>query len=152
MSYTTGQPIRIKMKTKMADTSPPICLSKIIIGDSKLKQVSRRHLDQSSKTHLRTFRGATVAQLTGVIYTGACFARVERVVINISTNDCMGNTVSCSIIADYKKLLSSVPVFPKLRLRRWQSHLKASSGQTRQLPRPFKALRSTASKTMFAIS
>ena len=34
--------------------------------------------------------------------------------INISTNDCVGNTVPCSIIADYKKLLSVITVsFPK---------------------------------------
>ena len=55
-----------------------------------------------------------MAQLTGVIYTGACFPRVERVMINISTNDCVGNTVPCSIVADYTKLLSVTTVsFPK---------------------------------------
>ena len=61
---------------------------KLITGDSNLKNVARRRIDSTGNTHVRTFRGATVAQLTNIISTGACYYQVEQVVVAIGTNDC----------------------------------------------------------------
>ena len=69
----------------------PHSCSKLIIGDSNLKNVARRRVDSTGNTNVRTLRGATVAQLTNIISTGACYPRVEQVVIAIGTNDCAGN-------------------------------------------------------------
>ena len=77
--------------------------SKLIIGDSNLKNVARRRIDSTGNTHVRTIRSATVAQLTNIISTGACYPQVEQGVVAIGTNDCAGN-MPCDIAADYQKL------------------------------------------------
>ena len=78
----------------------------MLTGDSDLKNVSRRRIDSTGNTHVRTFRGATVAQLTNIISTGACYPQVEQVAVTTGTNGCAGNT-PCDI-ADYQKLLSAI--------------------------------------------
>ena len=76
-------------------STPALCLphscSKLITGDSNLKNVTRRRIDSTGNTHVRTFRGATVAQLINIISTGACCPQVEQVAVTTGTNDCTGN-------------------------------------------------------------
>ena len=48
-----------------------------------------------------------MAQLTNIISTGACYPRVDQVVVAIGTNGCAGN-MPCDIAADYQKLLSAI--------------------------------------------
>ena len=81
--------------------------SKLIIGDSSLKSVARQRVDSTGYTNVRTFIRATVARLTNIISTGACYPRVEQVMVAIGTNDCAGN-MPCDIAADYQKLLSAI--------------------------------------------
>ena len=65
---------------------------RLIIGDSNLKNVARRRIVSTGNTYVRTFRGATVAQLTNIISTGACYPQVEQVVVAICMNECAGLT------------------------------------------------------------
>ena len=85
----------------------PHSCRRLITGDSKLKNVARTRIDSTGNTHARTFRGATVAQLTNIISTGACYPQFEQVAVAIGTNDCTGN-MPRDIAADYQKLLSAI--------------------------------------------
>ena len=71
------------------------------------QNLARRRTASTGDTHVRTFRGATVAQVTNIISTGACYPQVEQVVVAIGTNDCTGNKPR-DIAADYQKLLSAI--------------------------------------------
>ena len=83
----------------------------VLTRDSDLKNVARRRIDSTGNTSVRTFRGATVAQLINIISTGACYPQVEQVAVTTGTNGCAGNTPWD--IADYQKLLSAIKVnFP----------------------------------------
>ena len=48
-----------------------------------------------------------MAQLTNTISTGACYPRVDQVVVATGTNGCAGN-MPCDTAADYQKLLSII--------------------------------------------
>ena len=87
----------------------------MLSGDSDLKNVARRRIDSTGNTHVKTFRGATVAQLINIISTGACYPQVEQVTVTTGTSGCAGNT-PCDI-ADYQKLLSAIKVhFPTAKV------------------------------------
>ena len=65
-----------------------------------------------------------MAQLTNTISTGACYPRVDQVVVATGTNGCAGN-MPCDIAADYQKLLSII-----------KAHLPTADVPAAAVPRP----------------
>ena len=84
----------------------PACKN-FLVGDSNMKNVSRRRLDHTGNTEIRTFRGATVKTLTSIFEKNQhSLPQVEKVIICIGTNDCSRQSVDGhKVIDDMHKLI-----------------------------------------------
>ena len=59
----------------------------LLIGDSNLRKVERRRLDRSGGTHVRTFPGATVNNVTASLSKRFPRNDVKTVIIHVGGND-----------------------------------------------------------------
>ncbi|KAK7113000.1 hypothetical protein V1264_012368 [Littorina saxatilis] len=89
----------------------PTSCTCLLIGDSNLRRVSRRRLDRSGQTEVRTLSGITTPQLTTVIASSNTFPDVRKIVLHVGTNDDIQNT--SELPSNYKTLLSEISLrFP----------------------------------------
>ena len=79
----------------------------LLIGDSNMKNVVRRRLDNTGKTEVRTYRGATIKTLTDIIGKSTMkYPQVEKITFCVGTNDCSRGLIDeFKIIHDYEQLL-----------------------------------------------
>ena len=90
-------------------------LATLLIGDSNLRHVDRRRLDQSGNLHVRTIGGATAGDVATCLINQTPREDTRHVVIHIGTNDCSDKSygkqlVTVSFQALAKQLMR---VFPK---------------------------------------
>ena len=98
------------------------------------QNLARRRTASTGDTHVRTFRGATVAQLINIISTGACYPQVEQVAVTTGTNDCAGNKKyavdATSLLTTRGCCQQSRPAFQQLMVQQRQSLLRLSGDLT----------------------
>ena len=108
-------------KASRKDTRPkrylnlPSNCANLLIGDSNLKNVNRRQLDPSGRTHIRTYRGCHIDSLTKIIDNSEFdYPYIEKVSILVGTNDCQQTTIDMEdILHKYEILIkTSKSVFP----------------------------------------
>ena len=93
---------------------PQTCKN-LLIGDSNMKNVQKRRLDNTGQTDIRTYAGATVKRLTGILNKSEInYSKIEKVSICIGTNDCSrGYVDGLQILDDYIRLIDAAKkVFP----------------------------------------
>ena len=87
----------------------------ILMGDSNMKNVQRRKLDRSGNTEVRTYRGAGIKTLTGIVNKCECqYKQVTKVSVCIGTNDCSRRIIDADhIVQDFDTLITALQkVFP----------------------------------------
>ena len=69
-------------------------LAALLIGDSNLRHVDRRRLDQNGQIHVRTVGGATAGDFSASLTNQLPRADTSHVIIHIGTNDCSDTMTS----------------------------------------------------------
>ena len=90
-------------------------LAALLIGDSNLRHVDRRRLNQNRKIHVRTVGEATAGDFSASLTNQSPREDTRHVIVHIGTNDCSDTNhdkqlVTVSFLALAKQL---VRVFPK---------------------------------------
>ena len=65
-----------------------------LIGDSSLRHVDRRMLDQNGKIHVRTVGGATAGDFSASLTNQSPREDTSHVIVHIGTNDCSDTMTS----------------------------------------------------------
>ena len=87
----------------------------LLIGDSNMKNVNRRRLDNTGRTEVRTYRGATIKTVTNIIDKSTInYPQVEKITFCVGTNDCSRGFIDeTKIMDDFEQLLIKTRnVFP----------------------------------------
>ena len=83
----------------------PLSCSGLLLGDSNLKNVSQKRLSPSRSSQVRTYRGATIPQMSDLMQGTQKTDRVKRVILSVGTNDIgQGDSVD-TIVDNYSSLL-----------------------------------------------
>ena len=69
-------------------------LAALLIGDSNLRHVDRRRLDQNGKIHVRTVGGATAGDFSASLTNQSPREDTSHVIVHIGTNDCSDTMTS----------------------------------------------------------
>ncbi len=65
-----------------------------LIGDSNLRHVDKRKLDQNGKIHVRTVGDATTGYFSASLTNQSPREDTSHVIVHIGTNDCSGTMTS----------------------------------------------------------
>ena len=77
----------------------------LLIGDSNLKKVERRRLDRGGGTHVRTFPGATVNDVTASLSKCSPRNDVKTVIIHVGGNDMKTDVDPPTLKSQYKECI-----------------------------------------------
>ena len=69
-------------------------LAALLIGDSSLRHVDRRRLDQNGKIHVRTVGGATAGDFSASLTNQSPREDTSHVIVHTGTNDCSDSMTS----------------------------------------------------------
>ena len=69
-------------------------LAALLIGDSNLRHVDRRRLDQNGKIRVRTVGGATAGDFSASLTNQSPREDTSHVIVHIGTNDCSDTMTS----------------------------------------------------------
>ena len=101
----------------------PVSAQQLIIGDSNLRYVNTKRLDPKKNTSVKTFHGATISSLTGILQSASPMTSLKKVVIHVGSNDAISSKSSqrsqkhMNIEADYNKLISTAQTaFPNAEI------------------------------------
>ncbi|WP_419587515.1 SGNH/GDSL hydrolase family protein, partial [Thiolapillus sp.] len=89
----------------------------LLIGDSNLRKVERRRLDRSGGTHVRTFPGATVNDVTASLSKCSPRNDVKTVIIHVGGNDMKTDIDPPTLKSQYKQCIIQLKhAFPQARV------------------------------------
>ena len=89
----------------------------IVIGDSNLKKVNSKRLDQTGKTFVKSIAGLTIESLTDIISSTQTCTEITRIVAHVGTNDIDMGKSETSIMENMKTLASQIgKTFPEATL------------------------------------
>ena len=109
-------------------------LAALLIGNSNLRHVDRRRLDQNGKIHVRTVLGATAGDFSASLTNQSPREDTSRVTVHTGTNDCSGTNYDKHLFAvSFRELAKQlVRVFPKAAIA-FTSILPLNSGYTQAI-------------------
>ena len=90
----------VRNETKDGKTIPPTLVlpqtcRKVLFGDSNLKNVSKKRLDNTGSTEIRTFHNANILQLSEIVKgTNITYPNVAKVCISVGSVDCSGKMIN----------------------------------------------------------
>ena len=87
----------------------------VLLGDSNLKNIQRKRLDRTGKTEIRTYRGASIRTLTGIVKKNTItYPNVIKTTFCIGTNDCARQDIDSIYIIDAidQLILAAKVIFP----------------------------------------
>ena len=109
-------------------------LDALLIGDSNLRHVDRRRLDQNGKIHVRTVGGATAGDFSASLTNQSPREDTSHVIVHIGTNDCSDTNYDKQLVTVSFRALAKqlVRVFPKAAIA-FTSILPLNSGYTQAI-------------------
>ena len=90
-------------------------LAALLIGDSNLRHVDKRRLDQNRKIHVRTVGEATAGDFSASLTNQSPREDTSHVIVHTGTNDCSGTNYDKQLVTVSFRALAKqlVRVFPK---------------------------------------
>ena len=91
----------------------PNTSTKVLIGDSNLKNINRKRLDTSGKTYIRSIGGLTVPKVTSMLSNTKPNPGIAKVIVHVGSNDIDNGSTPTQLSKDVTDMCAALRmVFP----------------------------------------